>query len=77
MTLLADGFEDALLGFGFRFGETVAIYDYNKCIDILMTRDSMSYEDAVDFMDYNVLGAYVGEATPIFMFGPTLDEEDE
>ena len=27
----------------------------------------MSYEDAVEFFDYNVAGAYVGESTPIFI----------
>lgn len=63
--LLADGFEKALLGYGFRCQLPVAVYDYRKCIKILMK--SMSEEDAEDFMNYNVLGSYVGEQTPIFI----------
>ena len=27
----------------------------------------MSLDDAVDYMEFNVVGAYVGETTPIFM----------
>lgn len=27
----------------------------------------MSLEDAIEFMDYNVLGSYVGEKTPLFV----------
>jgi hypothetical protein len=64
--LLADGFEDAFIGFGRQFANYVAIYDYDKCIDILMKRDGMEYEDAVEFMEYNVVGAYVGPTTPVF-----------
>jgi hypothetical protein len=27
----------------------------------------MSYEEAIEYFEYNVLGAYVGENTPIFI----------
>jgi hypothetical protein len=27
----------------------------------------MDVEDAIDYMEYNVLGAYVGKSTPIFL----------
>ena len=67
--LLADGFEDAFIGFGTRFTYDVAVYDYDKCIEIL-ERD-MSYEDATEYFEFNTRGAYVGEHTPIFM---TLDQ---
>ena len=65
--LMADGFEEALIGFGTRFNNPVTIYDLNKCIDILIKRDGMSQEEAMEYMDFNVLGAYVGEETPIFL----------
>ena len=45
----------------------IAIYDTDKCLDILMKRDDMSYEDAYEFFEYNVLGSWVGDKTPIFM----------
>jgi hypothetical protein len=64
----ADGFEDALIGMVSRFGmETpVALYDRRKCLQILMERDGMDYEGAVEFFDFNVIGAWVGEGTPAF-----------
>jgi len=65
--LLADGFDDALLGFGRQFNNDVAVYDYGRCIDILRSRDGMSEEDAVEFFEFNVVGSWVGPNTPIFM----------
>lgn len=65
--ILADGFEDALLGFGYQFSHPVAIYDYYKCVEILMSRDGCDEHDALEFMEFNVSGAWVGESTPIFL----------
>jgi hypothetical protein len=66
-TLFADGFEDALIGTGTRFSYSVSIYSLRKCIDVLMKRDGMSCEEAEEYMQFNVLGAYVGENTPVFL----------
>jgi hypothetical protein len=63
--LLADGFEDALIGYS-NGTNTVAVYDYMHCIRILM-EDDMTYEEAMDYMEYNVVNSYVGEKTPIFI----------
>jgi hypothetical protein len=59
--LLADGFNDAVLG----VDETSMrlIYSISKCINILM--EDMSEEEAFEYFDYNVSGAYMGEKTPI------------
>ena len=67
--LLADGFEKAFVGEAMRYGfdEQVAAYDYDACIEVLMSRDGMSHEDAVEFFDYNVIGGWVGEQTPVFV----------
>ena len=65
--LLADGFEDALIGVGQQFDKALAVYDRQKCIEILMERDGMSDEEAVEYFEYNVTGAWVGEYTPIFL----------
>ena len=66
-TLYADGFEDALIGLGWQHTKLIAIYDYDKCIEILILREDMTHEEAIEWMEYNVVGAYVGEYTPIFM----------
>lgn len=64
--LLADGFEDALLGYVEVFNKTVALYDRAKCIKVLMKRDGMDEDEAIEFFEFNVTGAYVGEYTPAF-----------
>jgi len=78
--LLADGFEDALIGFGTHFNHAVAIYDYDKCIDILiaMFKKDAEFErkdveqrdlylEAIEYMDFNVTGGWVGPNTPVFL----------
>jgi hypothetical protein len=65
--LLADGFEDALLGFGRQCNRDVAVYDTDRCLGILQSRDDMSEEDALEYFEFNVAGAWVGPNTPIFM----------
>ena len=48
----------------------VAAYDRDRCIDILIKRDGMDYDEAVEFFNFNVIGAWVGEMTPVFMTLP-------
>ena len=66
--LYADGFEDAFIGMVYRFGISgpVALYDQDRCIQILMDRDGMDYEGAIECFEFNTLGAWVGEGTPAF-----------
>jgi hypothetical protein len=63
--LLADGFENAFIGIGRQFGKPMAVYNKQKCIEILM--NDMSEDEAVEYFSYNVEGAYVGENTPVFL----------
>jgi hypothetical protein len=66
--LLADGYEDAFIGTGHRCGQpTVAVYDIGLCVKVLMERDGMDFVDALEFFQFNTLGAWAGEATPIFL----------
>lgn len=67
--LCADGFDDAVLGFtAHQPGRLpLIIYDYEKCISILMRANNMEYLEAVEYMEYNVTGAWMGEPTPLFM----------
>ena len=66
--MMADGFDEAILGMCIQFGsEPIVAYDYEKCIQILMERDEMDKSDALDFMEFNVIGSYVGLNTPVFI----------
>ena len=57
--LCADGLDEALIGIGQRFNEYFLVYDEAKVLDILMTRDGMDYEDAREFYEVNIVGAYI------------------
>ena len=66
--MLADGFESAFLGVCRRFGQdSLAAYDYDKCMEVLQKRDGMTASESHEFMEFNVIGAYVGDFTPIFI----------
>jgi len=66
--LLADGFEEAILGMCLQFAqEPVVAYDYEKCINVWIKRDGMRREEAIEYMDYNVIGAYMGIYSPVFI----------
>ena len=45
--------------------QPVVTYDYRKVIDIFA--EDMSHEEAQEYFDFNVIGAWVGEGTPIFI----------
>lgn len=62
--LLADGFDDAVIGIDWNLR---IIYSFELAMRILMNRDGMSRIDAIEFMEFNVLCAYVGEKTPLWM----------
>lgn len=63
--LVAKEFEDALIGYT-NGANLVAVYDYDVCVHILM-EDNMTYEQAIEYMEYNVVGGYVGDKTPVFI----------
>lgn len=65
--LLLDGFEKALIGFGTQFDNEVAIYEFDRCVAILVKRDGMSRNDAMEYLEFNTAGAWVGPHTPILL----------
>jgi hypothetical protein len=67
LLLKMDGFNDAILGVGMRFGNEFMVYDYDKVIAILMNDESMTEEDAIDYWTFNMVGSWVGEETPAFL----------
>lgn len=59
--------DEAIVGVALRIGLEAVCYDENKVIELLMEHDGMSYEDAVEYMEFNMKGAWVGEHTPVFI----------
>ena len=64
----ADGLEEAIIGVGGRMNmPDVLIYSYDKCVQIFMEKEGWTHEEAVEWMEFNVVGTWVGETTPIFV----------
>jgi len=68
--LKADGFDEAIIGMADDIATSGQrlIYDANKCIDILIKDHDMSELEAIEYFEFNVSGAYVGENTPIWLY---------
>lgn len=68
-----DEFDDAMLGLSLKFNEYSVVYDYTKCIDILMHKQEFTYDESVEHMSYNVMGGYVGSSTPTFIINEFVE----
>lgn len=65
--IVLDGLGDAIVGIAERCTERVAVYDHDKIVSILASRDGMSEEEAVEYVEYNILGAWVGKGGPMIL----------
>ena len=76
--MLADGLDHAFLGLMLRFNvlEPIACYDYDRVIQGYV-EEGMTEEEAVEFFEFNVIGAWVGERTPCYLRRMSLDEAIE
>ena len=63
--LFADGLDKDIIGFEPNLWKVV--YSRNRVIDILYKRDKMGLEEALEFAEYNIFGAMVGEKTPLWV----------
>ncbi len=64
----ADGFDDCVIGVAHRYGEPLILaYDEEKVIKKLMKEDKITKKDALEYYTYNIIGAWVGKQTPIFI----------
>jgi hypothetical protein len=69
--LFCDDLDGALVGvrFGFDENKNIAVYDYDKCVECIMseTDEEFTEIDAIEYMEFNITGSYVGEYTPCFL----------
>jgi hypothetical protein len=65
--LKMDGYDDCIVGVVERFGQNpILCYDKNKVLNKLQ-QDGMSEDEALEFFEFNQIGAYMGENTPCFI----------
>jgi len=62
--LFAEGFDDAIVGV--QADSEIVIYDKSKMIQVLVN-EGMNDLEAIEYLEYNVWGAYVGVHTPIYI----------
>lgn len=64
--LLEEDFDSAIIGVNEKYGSPPCIaYDRDKVIEILM--QDMSREEAFEYFECNILGAWMGGYTPCFI----------
>jgi hypothetical protein len=69
--ILWDGLDSAIIGFT---NDGKAVYDIDKMIIETQQMNDISFEDATEWVDFNILNAYVGEYTPVHIY--SILEED-
>jgi hypothetical protein len=66
--LLADGYDECLVGFTTnQAGNPIAVYDKQKMIKVIAKHLKSDDGEALEYFDYNIECAYVGEYTPKYL----------
>ena len=60
-------FDDAIVGIIHDFNRTAVCYSESKIIELLMSEDKMDYDEAVEYYQYNILGAWMGDWSPMYL----------
>lgn len=72
----ADGFDEACIGIIETFepresGEAVhsnrLVYDVERMVDTLVERDGMTRDEAYEYIEFNMFGAYVSDNQPAYL----------
>jgi hypothetical protein len=77
-----DGHDDAIIGPALIWRNntmvSVLVYDAEVIRNTLVTRDAMAFDDAREYIEFNIEGAYVGEGTPVLVWPYDMwDEGDD
>ena len=76
--MICTGLDRAFIGLTREWsGHVRAVYDYDKAVKHFMRRDNLTLEEATEHMEFNVVGAYVGEATPLWVNRMRIDMIEE
>lgn len=76
--ILWDDLDEAIVGFAYRCGQpTLVVYDYAWMVEAFASRhkedgdtvdDEEAYVRATEWVDFNIVGAWVGENTPLTLY---------
>ena len=66
-----DDCDEAIIGVGERCGqEPIVVYDYERLLDVFVGQ-GMDVEDAAEWIEYNIAGAWIGDQTPLILHRPS------
>lgn len=70
--LKIEGHDDAIIGPALIWRNntmvSVLVYDAEVIRNTLVTRDAMAFDDAREYIEFNIEGAYMGEHTPVLVW---------
>lgn len=67
-----DEYAPAFMGVIQQFDTLVALYDYEKCVRVIMQNEQVDYSEAKEMLDFNVLTENHGQYTPAFYSKPEI-----
>jgi hypothetical protein len=73
-----EGYDDALIGIHYDQWDSHAarlVYDTSKIVAKLVA-EGMDEDSAYEYVEFNIIGAYVGPTTPLFVDPITMAEID-
>ena len=66
--LTLDGLDEAIIGVGGHLGgPQLVMYDADKVIRVLMEQHEFTRDEAVEWLEINIKGAYMGPNTPMII----------
>ena len=65
--LFTEGFDEAIAGTVWDGERTRVVYDTELILELLMGRSEMTYEEAVEYFDFNIAGSDMGVYTPLYL----------
>ncbi len=73
----ADGFEGAVIGVAYRFGQNPVIaYSHSVCLQILEAQ-GLTRMEALEHIECNLIGSWVGKGTPVVIYEMDFNEVQE
>ena len=64
-TIFVDGFDMAIMGITEVDEGYKVCYDIGRILELLVLEHDMDEQEAIEYYDFNIGGAYVGPLTPI------------
>jgi hypothetical protein len=57
----------------------VAVYGYERMVQVLMESDGMTAEEAAEWIDYNCIGSlpYMGSQRPVIVYEERIEDKDD